>query len=193
MKRKSIVLCLFVLAVAFSPDGNYVLSGNSDSTLMLWDIGTGKEIRTLRGHASLVLSVAFSPDGRYAVSGSDDNTLKLWEIESGKEIKSFEVHTAVNSVAFSPNGTYVLTGNMDGTTRIWNINKAKEVVQFVGFDDGEWIVITPEGYFNASSQGAKHLSVRIGNKVHPIDDYYKRLQEIFQSCAYGIGASWQVG
>ncbi len=39
--------------------------------------------------------------------------------------------------------------------------------------DGEWIVITPEGYFNASPGGAKHLSVRLGNRVFPIDNLYE--------------------
>ena len=44
----------------------------------------------------------------------------------------------------------------------------------ITFDDGEWIVITPEGYFNASPNGAKNLNVRIGNNVYSIDQFYAR-------------------
>jgi WD40 repeat protein len=73
-------------SAAFSPDGRYVLSGSFDKTVKLWEISTGREIRTFKGHSNLVHSVAFSPDGRRAVSGSQDETLKLWDVETGREV-----------------------------------------------------------------------------------------------------------
>ncbi len=50
----------------------------------------------------------------------------------------------------------------------------RELAQFFLFTDGEWIVITPEGYFNASPNGAKYLNVRIGNNVYSIDNFYEK-------------------
>ncbi|OAD20488.1 hypothetical protein THIOM_003806, partial [Candidatus Thiomargarita nelsonii] len=41
----------------------------------------------------------------------------------------------------------------------------------VAFDDGEWVTITPEGYYTASLNGAKYINVRIGNQVYSIDQY----------------------
>jgi WD40 repeat protein len=41
-----------VNSVAFSPDGRTALSGSDDSTLRLWEMATGKELRTFRGHTS---------------------------------------------------------------------------------------------------------------------------------------------
>jgi WD40 repeat protein len=77
----------------------------------------------------------------------------------------------VNSVTFSPDGKYALSGSYDFTTRIWNIATGKEIAQFVGFDDGEWVVLTPEGYYNASPKGSQYLNVRVDNNVYGIDDY----------------------
>ena len=95
----------FVSSVAFSPDGRYALSGSGDSTLKLWEVSTGREVRTFSGHAMTVRSVAFSPDGRYALSGSLDKTLKLWEVSTGREVRSFSGYPGVvSSVAFSPDG-----------------------------------------------------------------------------------------
>ena len=64
-----------VLSVAFSPDGKLALSGSRDTTLKLWEVSTGRELRTFNGHSSSVESVAFSPDGKLALSGSDDKTM----------------------------------------------------------------------------------------------------------------------
>src|SRR5262245_55125950 len=67
-----------VNSVAFSPDGRVALSASNDSTLKLWEVATGKELRTINVRSSkslfgytMVWSVAFSPDGRTALSGSD--------------------------------------------------------------------------------------------------------------------------
>ena len=70
-----------VNSVAFSPDGKTIASGSWDDTIKLWEVSTGKLIKTLTGHASLVNSVAFSPDGKTIASGSQDYTIKLWLIE----------------------------------------------------------------------------------------------------------------
>ncbi|WP_448266408.1 nSTAND1 domain-containing NTPase [Nostoc sp. DSM 114159] len=66
-----------VTALAFSPDGQYIVSGSFDNTLRLWD-KKGNLLHTLNGHTDIVRALAFSPDGQYIVSGSDDNTLRLW-------------------------------------------------------------------------------------------------------------------
>src|ERR1700738_5676035 len=50
-----------IRGVAFSPDGRFVVSGSEDHTLKLWDVKTGRELRTFIGHANWITSVAFSP------------------------------------------------------------------------------------------------------------------------------------
>ena len=85
-----------VSSVTFSPNGQYVLSGSGDKTLKLWEVASGRLIRTFEGHSRAVNSVAFSPDGRYALSGSDDKTLKLWDVSSGRKIRTFKGQPAGN-------------------------------------------------------------------------------------------------
>jgi WD40 repeat protein len=161
-----------VLSVAFSPDGRQVLSGDSEMILILWDASTGRELRSFSGHTGYVESVAFSPDGRQVLSGSDDRTIILWDTNTGRELKVFSGHTAyVSSVAFSPDGRQVLSGSDDGTVRLWDVSSGKEIAQFISFTDGEWLVITPDGYYNSSPEGGKHLNVRVGNNVYGIDQY----------------------
>ncbi|CCM05582.1 uncharacterized protein FIBRA_07810 [Fibroporia radiculosa] len=67
-----------VNSVAFSPDGQYIVSGSEDNTIRVWDVQTGVQpLPAFDGHTSSVLSVAFSPDGRHIVSGSLDKTIRV--------------------------------------------------------------------------------------------------------------------
>src|SRR5262249_1608275 len=69
-------------------DGKLLLTGGEDSTVRLWDLETGKEVRRFEGHEGKVRAVAFSADGKQAVSGTilGDPTLRVWGVETGKEL-----------------------------------------------------------------------------------------------------------
>ena len=110
-----------VEAVAFSPDGRFIVSGSRDETLKVWDAASGALLRTFEGHVGPVSSVAFSPDGRFIVSGSMDHTLKLWDASTVALLKTFNGHNGlVFSVAFSPDGRFIVSGSDDHTLKLWD-------------------------------------------------------------------------
>lgn len=163
----------FSLAAAFSPNGRYALSAYVNSVRLL-DLITGQELRSFEGHSNYVKALAFSPDGKLALSGSMDNSVKLWDVATGKEIRTFVGHAGeVSAVAFSPDGRLALTGGADSTARIWEITTGRQLVQLVGFSDGEWLSITSEGYFSASSpKAAENINIRMGMNVYGIEQFY---------------------
>jgi WD40 repeat protein len=58
----------------------------SENTIKLWDVLSGKELRTLSGHGSTVSSVAWSVDGKTLASGSFDNMIILWSAATDDEV-----------------------------------------------------------------------------------------------------------
>ena len=72
-----------------------------DQTLKVWDLGSGRELRTLSGHTEGVSAVAVTPDGQRAVSTSDDGTLKVWDLETEEVLATFTCDNEALLCAFS--------------------------------------------------------------------------------------------
>jgi WD40 repeat protein/serine/threonine protein kinase len=110
-------------SVAFSPDGQSIVSGGYDSTMRLWDIPSGKEVRRFTGHTAAINGVSFSPDGGRILSASFDCSVRLWDAETGRELRPpFTGHTKrVTSVSFSPDGRFAVSGSDDSTVRLWRL------------------------------------------------------------------------
>jgi WD40 repeat protein len=152
------------------------------NTLIFYEVPKGKfgeaiwdrkrEINKFSAPAEIT---AYTLGDKYVLTGGKDKTIKLFEFPSGRYIRTFAGHLGeITGLTFSPDGKYILSASTDGTTRLWDISTGKEIAQFISFKDDEWVVITPEGYFNASPNGAKHLNVRVGNNVYGIDQFYAK-------------------
>jgi WD40 repeat protein len=77
-----------VLCVAFSADGELVVSGGSDQTVRLWRTNDGQPSASFEGHGGPVRGLAISPDGRHIYSGSGDGTLRRWTVAKGTSSKA---------------------------------------------------------------------------------------------------------
>jgi WD domain, G-beta repeat len=113
-----------VESVVFLPDGVRAISGSRDKTLKLWNVQTGKLIRTYKGHEGAVFSVAVLPGGKQVASGSADHTVRVWDVESGDQVGQLDGHTGdVRGLAVLPDGKLV-SGGGDGL-RVWDVEHEK--------------------------------------------------------------------
>jgi WD40 repeat protein len=100
-----------------TPDGRYAISASRDRTLKVWELETGREVRTLAGHAAGVRAVAVIPDGRVAISASEDRTLKMWELETGRELATAALEGGLQCITVVPDGVTILAG--DGVGNVY--------------------------------------------------------------------------
>jgi WD40 repeat protein len=93
-------------------DGKQAISASSDGTLKLWDLATGEQRRTLKGHSNSVKAVAVTADGKQAISA--DNTLKLWNLETGEVIAHFTGESPISCCAVASDGVTIVAGDALG-------------------------------------------------------------------------------
>ena len=141
-----------VSSVAFSSDGQYVLSGSWDGTVKIWQLSTGKEVQTIKGGFPHVLS----PDNRYMMSGSDYG-VTIWEALTGKQIRILKEYAPV---FFSPDGRYALSKTEDTSFKLWDVASSKEMRTFKGHSTkATSVMINSDGRYALS--GSENGEIKI--------------------------------
>jgi WD40 repeat protein/serine/threonine protein kinase len=114
-------------AVAFSPDGRYLITGNTDGAVRVWDGKTGQEVGLLDTHKREIVGLVFSRDGKHFASASRDGIVKLWDakrLNKKQQVRpplQARVPGPSVNVAFSPDGRRLATGGEENTVKIWDV------------------------------------------------------------------------
>ncbi|MFH0895610.1 MAG: caspase family protein [Bacteroidota bacterium] len=150
-----------VSALAYSPDGKFLASAGQDFSIKIWDISTGKELKTLNGHKLYVQSLAFSPDGKMLASGSWDKTIRIWEMNNFTEVRTITAHKrAVQSLAFSPDGKILASGSVDSTLALWDVASGSFMKSLKGHEGAvTCVVFNKTGSHVASASSDKTVRI----------------------------------
>jgi WD40 repeat protein len=171
-----------VYAVGWLPDGR-IVSVSADKVVKVWNADNGQVVQNRGGHQEPIHDVAVAQNGEVATA-SGDRTARIWNTGGGVRTTLQGHDDWIYAVAFSPDGKFVASGGSDGQVKIWNAADGKllaTVLSLTVLDakgkpvgDNEWVVVTPEGYYNGSPAAVKVIQWRIdGDKYHPADRYEK--------------------
>ncbi|CUA70836.1 Lissencephaly-1 homolog [Drosophila willistoni] [Rhizoctonia solani] len=146
-----------VYSVAFSPDGNYIVSGSDDDTVRMWNARKPSVIgEPLEGHTYSIRSLAYSPLGNIIASASFDRTIRLWDVNTRQQLgQSIKCNREFYSVAFSPDAKLIASGctsqsstyNREPAIQLWDVGKRTAASKpFKGrTDDIKSIRFSPDG------------------------------------------------
>lgn len=183
-------------AVAFLPDGRQFLAshiqfhgavGSSATvTVTLNDAATGRQVREMLRYSvestflatdkqnQTISVLEISPDGSVFITGNGRGDYKLWDTGTGQALRDIRrpderivFDMSPPGAAFSPNGKLVAIAST-ASIRFYHTHSGEEAATLVGFDDGEWLVSTPSGYYNSSEKGDEYLSVSVNGSPFSI-------------------------
>ena len=134
-----------ISSAAFSWDSHQVLTGSIDNTARVWDVSTGRQLRSL-GVPSGAMSVAFAPDNAHALTGDSQGLAQIWELATGEETHSLKGHEDwISTAAYSRNSRFIATGSYDGTTRVWSTTEGTPLVALTSHPAGGWTTVDLDG------------------------------------------------
>ena len=161
-----------IYATDIDPTGNYLVTGTSDNTAMLWNLKTGNSV-LLGGHSNSIFAVRFSQDGKKIITASSDHSIRVWDLNGAME-NQFRGHkSTIFSLALSPDGKLMASGSEDGNIKIWKTNQSaleRELDCAPGGDIGQTTLLTsPDGNTILSARG----------EVIQLRDFSGQLQDSF--------------
>jgi WD40 repeat protein len=153
-----------VWSLAFSPGGKTLASGSADTTIVLWDVAHGTDVRTLTGHAGGPAAVVFSPDGRTLAAGGDGGTVRLWDTATGRQTDLGKRHKnlPVRAVAFSPDGKRLASAGHDQTVQVYEPAAGRRL--FALREPGSGLIslaFSPDGKWLAAGSTSPNDSLRL--------------------------------
>ena len=117
-------------SLAFSPTGETLAGATWNNAIQLWDVYTGKLLKTFIGHTDLstrsmsIHSIAHSKDQKLLASVSwEDRTIRIWDVETGQLLQTIDERAKrIYSVEYSPDSRTLASAEEDSKIRIWDVD-----------------------------------------------------------------------
>jgi cytochrome c len=133
-----------VRALAVSPDGQRVVSGSFDTSVIVWSLASNNAEKALRFHEGAVNAVVFLKDGRIATAG-EDGRIAIWRLGEDTPMKVLAGHRGpVVSLAVSSDGAWLASGAWDNTARLWSLNREESRVLEGHHQNVNGVAFTPD-------------------------------------------------
>lgn len=149
-----------VWGVAFSPDGERLVSGSKDGTVRHWDIRTALQTQEIANRSETWRTVAWSPDGTLIATGGNSN-VALWDGKTGAAVGGLTGHNGqIRGLAFSADSRQIATSSCDSQVKLWNVADRTAVKNFSGHTGfASAVAISRSGKWVASAGWDKTLKV----------------------------------
>jgi WD40 repeat protein len=176
-----------ISTAAFSPDGKALVLGTGTNTgdfktskgiIELWDLSTLTRKDFMTAPGSQVKSLLYSPDGKIFYSSSfGDSAVTVWDAATLKPINTIGAETGSLINFFAPvhHKKMMVTTNSDHTAKIWDTTTKKELASLIAVDQNDWLVVTPDGWFDGTSNAWRQVNWRFSDKLldlAPVEGFF---------------------
>jgi len=140
-----------VRSIAFTPDGRMLASGDTNTTVLVWDVSSGQLLYTLN-HEATVNSVAFRPDGTI-LAAAGNNGVRMWDMNNQQLLLELKASFSIQrlDVTFSPDGRLLATAT-GNEVQLWDTVSGNPLGELAGHtDEVSAVGFSPDGRILASA------------------------------------------
>ncbi len=161
-----------IYGVCFSPDGKMLASCGADKFVKVFDVPSGKLVKSFEGHTHHVLDVGWKGDGKLLASAGADNAIKVWDFERGEQTRTMNGHAKqISRLVFVGKTPQFVTCSGDQTVRMWNVDNGGTIRQFGSTSDFLFAVgVSPDGAIVAAGGQEGVLRIYNGNNGQKLRD-----------------------
>ena len=116
----------WVFALAFSPDGQFLATGDEAGQVNVWDVQRQQIVARFACDSTVVYAVQFSPDGKILVGAGYDGNIELWEVENWKSLGALTSSGTVSTISFSPDSK-ILASTGHASVNLWQVDSGEKI------------------------------------------------------------------
>lgn len=154
-------------ALAFSPDGNYVVAASYDTNVRAWSARNGELQRLIEELTVSMFAMTFSPDGKTLAAAGADNIIYLFDAKTWKVQRKIEGQPEmISAMAFSDDGKLLLTGGFNVLTQqrpvsliLWDVATGKKLRSMAAPNRVGTVAISPDNQLAASAGLDKTINI----------------------------------
>ncbi len=121
----------WVLAIAFSPDGQFLATGDQNGQVNVWDVQRQQLVAQFTGDTSAVYTVKFSPDGKVLAGAGYTGEIGLWKVENWERLGTLSVSATVSAIDFSPDSTTLASTGYE-SVNLWTVSNGERIASLTG-------------------------------------------------------------
>jgi WD40 repeat protein len=162
-------------SLVFAPEGDKLVAAttNPEKSLQVFDlkaqlVNSLKLSNSYQGGA-----ITFSKSGRW-LAATANSTVTLWDWPTRKLVRVLKGHgDFIEGLSFTPDEQHIVSAGHDATTRVWRVDNGYSMALLA--HGGDWIVYTPDGYFDGSHYGGDLVGITRGLDTYAVDQFALQL------------------
>ena len=195
--RDDSIIGSYKASICFSPDGKTLASTDTDKRVSLWDAATGKLIRSFEKSPDNSSDstdwvsngmggyIFFSPDGKTLLSDNvREHKIRLWDVNTGRALPTLNGVDADedgsflrirSSISLNPDSRTAASKGPEGTIKLWQLSTGAELASLISLEDGNWAVVSPEGFFDGTPASWDKMIWRAQQNTFdftPVESYF---------------------